>query len=139
MWASQGPIAELQIKELSFARTENIVDFFQGIYEGISSLDPKLPLSIRGVRVELRIPPPTTGVATKKRSTKNILGRVVDNWVLRLVLACLPAVPITIQDVAICQKVSKVPNLHSCDFCYSIISSLPNVCFSIVFPGTLTL
>lgn len=55
---TQGPIARVRLRELSFGRSTTAKKTAAAVANAVTSFQPRIPLNCRGMELQLRVPPP---------------------------------------------------------------------------------
>jgi hypothetical protein len=128
----QGPVEHIWIGEVSLGRTKSATKLVKGVAQAWSSYRPRLPLTVRGLRIELRegsAAPDWAAKAPAKEKKPPVKGATAQLPVLdaeekgrsmsqallmalaaRAAFAALPGLPVRVK------KLSLVHKVH-CSFC----------------------
>ncbi len=126
----QGPVEHIWIAEVSLGRTKSATKLVKGVAKAWSTYKPRLPLTVRGVRIELREgqdlpawalrapkkeirPPPKTAKAAAAVTELEDKGKSVSRGLMialaaRLAFVALPVLPVRVKNVSLAHKVLSV-------------------------------
>jgi hypothetical protein len=150
----QGPIEHIWISEVSLGRTKSATKLVKGVAKAWSTYKPRLPLTVRGVRIELRegedVPPwavrgPKKEARAPSKPAKAAAagndaedkGKSVSRGLFialaaRLAFVALPVLPVRVKNVSFAHKVALLnlpPPLEACS-----ISLIPVACLTRILP-----
>lgn len=141
MRSLQGPLEHIWIAELSFGRTKSAIKLVKGVAKAWTMYRPRLPLTVRGLRMELRegsevpewvvkaaqaasekrappakAPPlkggPSAGGIDAEERGKSMSRGLLLALAARLAFVTLPALPVRVKKVSMVHKVSTSSGLH---------------------------
>lgn len=104
---SQGAVANVRVSELRLGRSKDIAKAARGVWRALSTRDLRLPCTMQGLHIELRLDRQET-ITTVKPSAQPVRQKAASRWKqvlvncsIRIGVAVLPALPFRAKDTTL--------------------------------------